>query len=222
MPAMEGTDKLERSAPPRTLAIGASCISSGWRNVQDARKFAIVLAFHPAGNPIADARTTDDANAKSTNYMQRSGLELKNCSIGGATYGNASPPSGALHLDVGRAEHRDKQFERAGDGRPSMTLDRRAACALCSPTCNLQASYGSRPGGGSGIGRATAVAMAWRGTQIMLSGRRPAELEAAVAAVEEAGGRAEAHPLDVSDADAAVRLAQVYPCTAWSCRHFDK
>ncbi len=42
----------------------------------------------------------------------------------------------------------------------------------------------------------------------MLSGRRPAELEAAVAAVEEAGGRAEAHPLDVSDADAVVRLAQ--------------
>ena len=63
-------------------------------------------------------------------------------------------------------------------------------------------------GGGSGIGRATAVAMARPGTQIMLSGRRPAELEAAVAGVEEAGGRAEAHPLDVSDADAVVRLAQ--------------
>ena len=91
--AMEGTDKLERSAPPPTLAIGISFISSGQRNVQDARKFAIVLVFHRA-NPITDARTTDDANAKSTNYMQRSGPELKNCSIGCATYGVPLRPAG--------------------------------------------------------------------------------------------------------------------------------
>jgi NAD(P)-dependent dehydrogenase (short-subunit alcohol dehydrogenase family) len=63
-------------------------------------------------------------------------------------------------------------------------------------------------GGGSGIGKAAAVAMARPGTQIALSGRRPAELEAAVAAVNAAGGHAEAHPLDVSDTAAVVRVAQ--------------
>ena len=62
-------------------------------------------------------------------------------------------------------------------------------------------------GGGSGIGKAAAVAMARQGTQIVVSGRRPAELEAAVAAVNAAGGSAEAHPLDVSDADAVARVA---------------
>jgi NAD(P)-dependent dehydrogenase (short-subunit alcohol dehydrogenase family) len=50
-------------------------------------------------------------------------------------------------------------------------------------------------GGGSGIGRAAAIAMARQGTQIVVSGRRPAELEAAVAAVNAAGGSAEAHAL---------------------------
>jgi len=62
-------------------------------------------------------------------------------------------------------------------------------------------------GGGSGIGKAAAVAMARRGTHIAVSGRRPAELEAAVAAVHAAGGSAEAHALDVSDADAVASVA---------------
>ena len=62
-------------------------------------------------------------------------------------------------------------------------------------------------GGGSGIGKAAAVAMARRGTQIVVSGRRPSELEEAVAAVNAAGGSAEAEPLDVSDADAVARAA---------------
>jgi NADP-dependent 3-hydroxy acid dehydrogenase YdfG len=62
-------------------------------------------------------------------------------------------------------------------------------------------------GGGSGIGKAAAVAMARQGTQLLVSGRRPAELEATVAAVSAAGGSAEAYPLDVSDADAVARVA---------------
>src|SRR5690349_2953504 len=63
-------------------------------------------------------------------------------------------------------------------------------------------------GGGSGIGKAAAVAMARQGTHIVVSGRRPTELEAAVAAVNAAGGSAEAHALDVSDAGAVTRVAQ--------------
>ena len=62
-------------------------------------------------------------------------------------------------------------------------------------------------GGGSGIGKAAAVAMARQGTQLLVSGRRPAELEATVAAVSAAGGSAEAYSLDVSDADAVARVA---------------
>ncbi len=63
-------------------------------------------------------------------------------------------------------------------------------------------------GGGSGIGRATATAMARQGTHIVVSGRRPAELEATAAAVNAAGGSAEAHALDVSDAEAVARVSE--------------
>src|SRR5438105_2226511 len=62
-------------------------------------------------------------------------------------------------------------------------------------------------GGGSGIGKAAAIAMARQGTLIAVSGRRSAELEAAVVAVRAAGGSAEAHALDVSDAGAVARVA---------------
>jgi NADP-dependent 3-hydroxy acid dehydrogenase YdfG len=62
-------------------------------------------------------------------------------------------------------------------------------------------------GAGSGIGKAAAVAMARPGTHIAVSGRRPAELKATVAAVVAAGGSAEAHPLYVSDGCAVTRVA---------------
>lgn len=63
-------------------------------------------------------------------------------------------------------------------------------------------------GGGSGIGKAAAVGMARSGVHIVVSGRRPQELEAVVMAVQAAGGSAEAQPLDVSDADGVARVAE--------------
>ncbi len=63
-------------------------------------------------------------------------------------------------------------------------------------------------GGGTGIGKATAVAMAEPSVEIVLSGRRQAELEGAVAAVRAAGGNAQARVLDVSDASQVAEVAQ--------------
>jgi NADP-dependent 3-hydroxy acid dehydrogenase YdfG len=63
-------------------------------------------------------------------------------------------------------------------------------------------------GGGSGIGLAGAVELARAGASVIVSGRRPDALEAAVAAVRDAGGEAEAVPLDVADAAAVGRAAQ--------------
>jgi NADP-dependent 3-hydroxy acid dehydrogenase YdfG len=63
-------------------------------------------------------------------------------------------------------------------------------------------------GGGSGIGRAAAIELAKESTHIIVSGRRPNELEAAVGAIRGAGATAEAHPLDVSDAATVTRVAE--------------
>jgi NADP-dependent 3-hydroxy acid dehydrogenase YdfG len=63
-------------------------------------------------------------------------------------------------------------------------------------------------GGGTGIGKAAAVAMAGPSTHAILSGRRPAELDSAVAAVVGAGGSAEAQALDVSDASRVQEVAR--------------
>jgi NAD(P)-dependent dehydrogenase (short-subunit alcohol dehydrogenase family) len=61
-------------------------------------------------------------------------------------------------------------------------------------------------GGGSGIGRAIGVQLAAAGATVVLAGRTAATLDAAVASIEGAAGRAEACPLDVRD-DAAVEAA---------------
>jgi NADP-dependent 3-hydroxy acid dehydrogenase YdfG len=63
-------------------------------------------------------------------------------------------------------------------------------------------------GGGSGIGRGAAVALASTGCTIVVSGRRSDELQDAVAAVRAAGGAAHALALDVTDADAVRRAAE--------------
>jgi len=61
-------------------------------------------------------------------------------------------------------------------------------------------------GGGTGIGRATAVALAGRGCRVVVVGRRSGPLEETVADVTAAGGTATAATLDVTDADAVQRL----------------
>lgn len=63
-------------------------------------------------------------------------------------------------------------------------------------------------GGGSGIGRATALRLAEEGAAVAVSGRRSQPLQETVAAIEAAGGRALAVPGDVSveaDAERMVR-----------------
>ena len=63
-------------------------------------------------------------------------------------------------------------------------------------------------GGGSGIGAAGPRALAAAGAQIILSGRRPAPLEALAAEIAAAGGQARALPLDTADAGAVAAAAK--------------
>ncbi len=67
-------------------------------------------------------------------------------------------------------------------------------------------------GGGTGIGAASAFALAAAGAQVVVSGRRAAPLDDVVAQVADAGGKATALPLDVADADAVkAAAAQIGP-----------
>jgi NAD(P)-dependent dehydrogenase (short-subunit alcohol dehydrogenase family) len=61
-------------------------------------------------------------------------------------------------------------------------------------------------GGGTGIGRATALALAGSGAEIALAGRRSAELETVAEAVRDKGRRAIAVPTDVTDREQVQRL----------------
>jgi citronellol/citronellal dehydrogenase len=54
-------------------------------------------------------------------------------------------------------------------------------------------------GGGTGIGRATALELARTGARVAVCGRRPEPLEATRAAIEEAGGECLAVPTDVRE-----------------------
>ena len=63
-------------------------------------------------------------------------------------------------------------------------------------------------GGGSGIGRATAVMLAAEGARVVVAGRRMAPLEAVAAEIERAGGKAAARRADLSKAAEAVDLAR--------------
>lgn len=65
-------------------------------------------------------------------------------------------------------------------------------------------------GGGTGIGRALALAFAREGAVVAVSGRRRDRLDETVSALEEAGGRGLAVPCDVTDEDdVAAVVAQV-------------
>jgi NADP-dependent 3-hydroxy acid dehydrogenase YdfG len=59
-------------------------------------------------------------------------------------------------------------------------------------------------GGGSGMGRAVVESAAGAGWAVAVSGRRESAVTETVAAVEQAGGRALALPLDVRDPDAVA------------------
>src|SRR4051812_26761585 len=63
-------------------------------------------------------------------------------------------------------------------------------------------------GGGSGIGRASAIALAGRGMRVAVVGRSRPELDEAVAAIERAGGRAMAVEADTSEADQVLRACR--------------
>jgi citronellol/citronellal dehydrogenase len=61
-------------------------------------------------------------------------------------------------------------------------------------------------GAGTGLGRATAHELAALGATVVGCGRRPEPLAETVAAIEAAGGSAEAEPLDIRDDEAVGRL----------------
>jgi NADP-dependent 3-hydroxy acid dehydrogenase YdfG len=63
-------------------------------------------------------------------------------------------------------------------------------------------------GAGSGIGRATALLLAAEGATVVTAGRRRSPLDALVAEIARAGGRADARVADVGDPDQAVALAR--------------
>jgi len=66
-------------------------------------------------------------------------------------------------------------------------------------------------GAGRGIGRAAAAALAAAGAEVTLAARSPSELSTAVGAIREAGGRADALPVDVTDIDGVDRALAARP-----------
>lgn len=63
-------------------------------------------------------------------------------------------------------------------------------------------------GASSGIGEATARAVAARGGRVLLVARRADELDRVAAGIAEAGGTAYAYPCDLTDADAVDHMVQ--------------
>lgn len=64
-------------------------------------------------------------------------------------------------------------------------------------------------GASSGIGAATAVALARTGLPVALGARRTERLDAVAAAIRDAGGEAVAHPVDVTSGESVTAFADV-------------
>lgn len=79
--ALKTSEEFDGSPPPRALAASTPVIGLRRRKVQDARKFAIVFMLHRAWFRLTTHAHLDDANTKLQHYMQRSGAELKDCSL---------------------------------------------------------------------------------------------------------------------------------------------
>src|SRR5690606_7166925 len=61
-------------------------------------------------------------------------------------------------------------------------------------------------GGGTGIGRATALAFARLGASVVIASRDPAHLEGTASEIEAAGVECLAHPVNIRETDAVDRL----------------
>ncbi|HSZ48717.1 MAG TPA: SDR family NAD(P)-dependent oxidoreductase, partial [Streptosporangiaceae bacterium] len=75
-------------------------------------------------------------------------------------------------------------------------------------TNDLTGSTALVTGGNSGIGRASALALAQLGAHVVLSGRDAARGEQVVAAIRAQGGSADFVPADLGDEASARRLAR--------------
>lgn len=75
-----------------------------------------------------------------------------------------------------------------------------------APSFRLDGKRALVTGASSGIGLASAAALAQAGAEVALVARRVGELEEAAEAIRAGGGRATAHPLDVTDLAASAAL----------------
>src|SRR5262249_20297967 len=102
--------------------------------------------------------------------------------------------------------------------RPKFVLDGLANLLWCRPTPGRwkqedteMASNGKVAlvtGGGSGIGKASALALAREGFAVVVAGRRPEPLNAVVGEIEAMQGKALGVPTDVSDPASVEALFQ--------------
>lgn len=81
-------------------------------------------------------------------------------------------------------------------------------CAANSPPFRLDGRRALITGGGRGIGRACALALAQAGAEVAVTSRTVAQLEEVVDAVEALGGKALSIPADLATADGAASLSE--------------
>src|SRR5262249_35670921 len=77
----EAAEEIERPPPPCALAVCASFVGLRGRNVQDAPKFALVFVLHRAWIRLSTHAQPNTTRTQRVALMQRSSVELKNCSL---------------------------------------------------------------------------------------------------------------------------------------------